>query len=181
MRSANIASVPSDDFIAVAEDLVATGVTTAAQLGIEGGSNGGLLVAARMVQRPELFGAVLCRVPLLDMQRYPKLHAGAAWLDEYGDPDDPHEGAALAAYSPYHRVREGVAYPPLLLTTSTRDDRVHPAHARRWPRACTRSVRTGVVLGEHRRRPRQRRRSERAEADAAEFGFLWASRAGARR
>ena len=123
-----------DDFIAVAGQLVADGVTTPAQLGIKGGSNGGLLVAACMVQRPELFGAVVCEVPLLDMQRYPLLHAGASWLDEYGDPDDPdhlEEAQALAAYSPYQRVSASVAYPPVLFTTSTSDDRVHPGHARK--------------------------------------------------
>ncbi|ATF32537.1 S9 family peptidase [Burkholderia thailandensis] len=120
-----------DDFIAVAEKLVADGVTTAAQLGIRGGSNGGLLVAACMIQRPELFGAVVSDVPLLDMQRYPLLHAGASWLDEFGDPDDPAHAPALAAYSPYHRVASDVAYPPALFTTSTSDDRVHPAHARK--------------------------------------------------
>ncbi|MBN3800789.1 prolyl oligopeptidase family serine peptidase, partial [Burkholderia sp. Ac-20392] len=163
-----------DDFIAVAEDLAATGVTTAAQLGIEGGSNGGLLVAACMVQRPELFGAVLCRVPLLDMRRYPKLHAGAAWLDEYGDPDDPHEGAALAAYSPYHRVREGVAYPPLLLTTSTRDDRVHPAHARKMAARMHALGHERVWYWENTDGGHGSADDlERAEADAAEFGFLW--------
>lgn len=164
-----------DDFIAVAEDLAATGVTSAAQLGIEGGSNGGLLVAACMMQRPELFGAVLCRVPLLDMQRYPKLHAGAAWLDEYGDPDDPREGAALAAYSPYHRVREGVVYPPLLLTTSTRDDRVHPAHARKMAARMQALGHERVWYWENTDGGHGSADDlERAEADAAEFGFLWA-------
>ncbi|AJX34832.1 prolyl oligopeptidase family serine peptidase [Burkholderia oklahomensis] len=120
-----------DDFIAVAEKLVADGVTTAAQLGIRGGSNGGLLVAACMIQRPDLFGAVVSEVPLLDMQRYPLLHAGASWLDEFGDPDDPAHAKTLASYSPYHQVTRDVAYPPALFTTSTSDDRVHPAHARK--------------------------------------------------
>lgn len=120
-----------DDFIAVAEKLVADGVTSAAQLGIRGGSNGGLLVAACMIQRPDLFGAVVSDVPLLDMQRYALLHAGASWLDEFGDPDDPAHASALAAYSPYHRVARDIAYPPALFTTSTSDDRVHPAHARK--------------------------------------------------
>jgi prolyl oligopeptidase len=120
-----------DDFIAVAEALIADGVTTAAQLGIRGDSNGGLLVAACMTQRPELFGAVVCEAPLLDMSRYHLLHAGASWMDEYGDPDDPAEGAALAAYSPYHRVSADVVYPEVMFTTSTSDDRVHPGHARK--------------------------------------------------
>jgi prolyl oligopeptidase len=120
-----------DDFIAVAQALIADGVTTPAQLGIKGGSNGGLLVAACMVQRPELFGAVVCEVPLLDMSRYHLLHAGASWIDEYGDPDEPDEARVLAAYSPYHQVRGEAVYPPVLFTTSTSDDRVHPGHARK--------------------------------------------------
>ncbi len=165
-----------DDFIAVAEHLAASGVTTSAQLGIEGGSNGGLLVAACMLQRPELFGAVLCQVPLLDMRRYPKLHAGAAWLDEYGDPDDAEEGAALAAYSPYHRVRGDVMLPPLLLTTSTRDDRVHPAHARKMAARMQSLGHTRVWYWENTDGGHGSGADdlERAEADAADFGFLWA-------
>ncbi|MFY4706420.1 prolyl oligopeptidase family serine peptidase [Burkholderia glumae] len=163
-----------DDFIAVAEDLIASGVTTAAQLGIEGGSNGGLLVAACMVQRPELFGAVLCQVPLLDMRRYPKPHAGAAWIDEYGDPDDPLQGAALAAYSPYQRVRADVVYPPLLLTTSTRDDRVHPAHARKMAARMQSLGHEQVWYWENTDGGHGSADDlERAESDAAEFGFLW--------
>lgn len=120
-----------DDFLAVAEDLVARGVTTARQLGIMGGSNGGLLVGAALTQRPDLFGAVVCQVPLLDMRRYHELLAGASWMGEYGDPDDPDDWAYLARYSPYHNVHAGRAYPRVLFTTSTRDDRVHPAHARK--------------------------------------------------
>ncbi len=122
-----------DDFIAVAEDLIARGITCPRRLGIEGGSNGGLLVGACLVQRPDLFNAVVCEVPLLDMLRYPELHAGASWLDEYGDPDDEIEGAALAAYSPYHHIAPAseVRYPKALFTTSRQDDRVHPAHARK--------------------------------------------------
>jgi prolyl oligopeptidase len=120
-----------DDFIAVAQALIDSGVTTSPQLGIKGGSNGGLLVGACMVQRPDLFGAVVCEVPLLDMSRYHLLHAGASWIDEYGDPDEPDEARVLAAYSPYHQVSTGVSYPRVLFTTSTSDDRVHPAHARK--------------------------------------------------
>jgi prolyl oligopeptidase len=120
-----------DDFIAVAEQLSSTGVTKPAQLGIMGGSNGGLLVGAVMVQRPELFGAVVCSVPLLDMQRYHKLLAGNSWMAEYGDPDKPEEWAYISRYSPYHNVKAQVKYPRLLLATSTRDDRVHPGHARK--------------------------------------------------
>jgi prolyl oligopeptidase len=120
-----------DDFIAVAQALIDTGVTTPAQLGIQGGSNGGLLVAACMVQRPELFGAVVSQMPLLDMSRYHLLHAGASWLEEYGDPDVPEDASVLAAYSPYHRVSADLQYPPVLFMTSTDDDRVHPGHARK--------------------------------------------------
>ena len=120
-----------DDFIAVAEDLIARGLSTPAQLGIQGGSNGGLLVGACMVQRPELFGAVVCQVPLLDMKRYHLLLAGASWVAEYGDPDDPEDWAAISAYSPYQRLQPGVRYPRALFATSTRDDRVHPGHARK--------------------------------------------------
>ena len=120
-----------DDFIAVGEDLVARGVTTPQRLGIMGGSNGGLLVGAALTQRPDLFGAVVCQVPLLDMRRYHLLLAGASWMGEYGDPDDADDWAYLARYSPYHNVRPGERYPRVLFTTSTRDDRVHPAHARK--------------------------------------------------
>jgi prolyl oligopeptidase len=123
--------VSFDDFIAVAEDLVARKITSPAHLGIQGGSNGGLLVGAVMVQRPELFGAVVSQVPLMDMQRFHLLHAGASWVGEYGDPGDPAERAALSQYSPYHNVRAGIRYPRALFTTSTRDDRVHPGHARK--------------------------------------------------
>jgi prolyl oligopeptidase len=120
-----------DDFAAVAEDLAARKITSPKRLGIYGGSNGGLLVGAVMVQRPELFGAVLCAVPLLDMQRYHKLLAGNSWMAEYGDPDKPEEWAWISKYSPYQNVKAGVKYPKVLFTTSTRDDRVHPAHARK--------------------------------------------------
>lgn len=120
-----------DDFIAVGEDLVARGVTTPEHLGIMGGSNGGLLVGAALTQRPDLFGAVVCQVPLLDMRRYHELLAGASWMGEYGDPDSPDDWAYLSLYSPYHNVRPGTRYPRVLFTTSTRDDRVHPAHARK--------------------------------------------------
>jgi prolyl oligopeptidase len=120
-----------DDFIAVAEDLIARRITSPRHLGIEGGSNGGLLVGAVLVQRPELFNAVVCQVPLLDMRRYHTLLAGASWMAEYGNPDDPDEWAFIAKYSPYQNVRPDVRYPRVLFTTSTRDDRVHPGHARK--------------------------------------------------
>jgi prolyl oligopeptidase len=120
-----------DDFLAVADDLIARNITRPRHLGIMGGSNGGLLVAAAMTQRPELFQAVVCQVPLLDMRRYHRLLAGASWMGEYGDPDVPEDWEFISRYSPYHNVRTGVRYPRMLLTTSTRDDRVHPGHARK--------------------------------------------------
>jgi prolyl oligopeptidase len=120
-----------DDFIAVAEDLIARGFTSSSHLGIQGGSNGGLLVGAVMVQRPDLFGAVVCEVPLLDMKRFHLLLAGASWVDEYGNPETPEDWAALEKYSPYQNVKPRKPFPKVLFTTSTRDDRVHPGHARK--------------------------------------------------
>jgi prolyl oligopeptidase len=120
-----------DDFIAVAEDLIARGITSPEHLGVMGGSNGGLLVGAVVTQRPELFGAAAASVPVLDMRRYHVLLAGASWVGEYGDPDNPADWEFLRAYSPYHNVSRDRRYPRILLTTSTRDDRVHPAHARK--------------------------------------------------
>ncbi|MEQ1518878.1 MAG: prolyl oligopeptidase family serine peptidase, partial [Usitatibacteraceae bacterium] len=120
-----------DDFIAIAEDLITKKVTSPRHLAISGGSNGGLLVGAVATQRPELFKAVLCSVPLLDMKRYNKLLAGASWVAEYGNPDDAAEWEFISKYSPYQNVKAGVRYPKILFVTSTRDDRVHPGHARK--------------------------------------------------
>ncbi|MER9912970.1 prolyl oligopeptidase family protein [Mesorhizobium sp. M0050] len=120
-----------DDFAAVAQDVVRRGIATAASLGIQGGSNGGLLTGVSLTQHPELFGAVIIEVPLLDMLRYTELPPGASWIGEYGDPAKPEEAKWLAAYSPYHHVSADAVYPPVLLTTSTADDRVHPGHARK--------------------------------------------------
>jgi prolyl oligopeptidase len=120
-----------EDFAAVAEDLVTRGITTPGRLGIQGGSNGGLLMGVELTTRPELFGAIVCQVPLLDMKRYHKLLAGASWVAEYGDPDDPDDWAFLQTFSPYHLVEADRTYPPVLFVTSTRDDRVHPGHARK--------------------------------------------------
>jgi prolyl oligopeptidase len=120
-----------DDFAAVAQDLVERGIATPATLGIQGGSNGGLLTGVSLTQHPELFGAVIIDVPLLDMLRYTELPPGASWMAEYGDPAKPEEAEWLAAYSPYQHVEADAAYPPVLLTTSTADDRVHPGHARK--------------------------------------------------
>ncbi len=120
-----------EDFEAVARDLIARGVTSPRHLGIEGGSNGGLLVGNMLTRTPELFGAIVCQVPLLDMKRYSHLLAGASWIEEYGDPDKPEEWAFLRTFSPYHNLVEGAVYPPVLFMTTTRDDRVHPGHARK--------------------------------------------------
>jgi prolyl oligopeptidase len=120
-----------DDFIAVAEDLVARKITRPARLGIMGGSNGGLLMGVMLTERPDLFGAVVCQVPLLDMRRYSHLLAGASWMGEYGDPDKPEQWEYMRRYSPYQNLKKDLAYPKVLFTTSTRDDRVHPGHARK--------------------------------------------------
>jgi len=120
-----------DDFLAVTEDLVKRKITSPKHLGIMGGSNGGLLVGAMFTQRPELFNAVVCLVPLLDMKRYNKLLAGASWMAEYGNPDLPEEWAYISKYSPYQNLRTGTKYPPVFFYTSTADDRVHPGHARK--------------------------------------------------
>jgi prolyl oligopeptidase len=120
-----------EDFAAVAEDLVRRKVTSVEHLGAQGGSNGGLLIGNMLTTYPGLFGALVCQAPLLDMQRYDKLLAGVSWMAEYGDPDKPEEWVFLQKYSPYHNLAKGTAYPRILFTTSTRDDRVHPGHARK--------------------------------------------------
>jgi prolyl oligopeptidase len=120
-----------EDFAAVAKDLVARKVTSPEHLGTLGGSNGGLLTGNMLTQYPELFGAIVSQVPLLDMQRYHTLLAGASWMGEYGNPDDAEEWKFIQTFSPYHNVKADVKYPRTLFTTSTRDDRVHPGHARK--------------------------------------------------
>ena len=120
-----------EDFAAVAADLVRRGITTPARLGIEGASNGGLLMGVMLTRYPQLFGAIVGQVPLLDMRRYHELLAGASWMAEYGDPREPEQWSYLRPFSPYHNVSAGHEYPPVLLMTSTRDDRVHPGHARK--------------------------------------------------
>lgn len=120
-----------DDFIAVGEDLVKRKISNPKKMAISGGSNGGLLVGATFVQRPDLFAAVICKVPLLDMLRYNQLLAGASWQGEYGDPNDPKIRPAIEKYSPYQNVKSGVKYPEVFFITSTLDDRVHPGHARK--------------------------------------------------
>jgi len=120
-----------EDFIAVAEDLIKRKVTSRRHLGTMGGSNGGLLMGNMLTRRPDLFGSIVCQVPLLDMRRYNKLLAGASWMAEYGNPDKEEEWEFIRTFSPYHNVKKGVKYPRTLFTTSTRDDRVHPGHARK--------------------------------------------------
>jgi prolyl oligopeptidase len=121
-----------DDYFAVAEELVAQGFTRPAKLAAMGGSNGGLLVGAAITQRPDLFRVALCGVPLLDMVRYPLFGSGKTWVEEYGSPDDARDFAALFAYSPYHHVSYGTAYPATLLLSADSDDRVDPMHARKF-------------------------------------------------
>ncbi len=170
-----------DDFIAVGEDLVRTGLTTRKQLGIMGGSNGGLLVGAVMVERPDLFGAVVCQVPLLDMRRFHKLLAGASWMAEYGDPDRPEDWAAIAKYSPYQNVRADVKYPPVLFTTSTRDDRVHPGHARKMVARMLEQGHAQVLYYENTEggHAGAANNEQRAKMVALEFAFLWRELGGA--
>lgn len=125
----------AEDFAAVATDLVERDITTVAQLGAQGGSNGGLLMGIMLTKYPQLFGALVCQVPLLDMRRFHLLLAGASWVAEYGDPDDPSDWEFIVEYSPYQNISADVDYPPVLMMTSTRDDRVHPGHARKMTAA----------------------------------------------
>ena len=120
-----------EDFEAVAKDLFARKITSSEHLGIEGRSNGGLLVTATMTRNPQLYSAVVCGAPLIDMKRYNKLLAGASWMGEYGNPDEPEVWEYIKTYSPYQNLKTNVKYPPVFFYTSTRDDRVHPGHARK--------------------------------------------------
>ena len=120
-----------DDFAAVAADLVRRGVTRPGRIAAEGGSNGGLLIANMLTRYPERFGALFCTIPLIDMRRYSRLLAGASWIAEYGDPDEPSDWSFLGPISAYHAAEPGRPYPPILLATTRRDDRVHPGHARK--------------------------------------------------
>jgi prolyl oligopeptidase len=163
-----------EDFAAVAQDLIRRRVSRPGRLGIQGGSNGGLLVGAVMVQRPELFNAVVCQVPLLDMRRYSKLLAGASWMAEYGDPDKAEEWDWIKRYSPYQNVKPGVRMPKVLFTTSTRDDRVHPGHARKM---AARMLQQGHKLlywenieGGH---GGAADNGQKAQMSALEYTFLW--------
>ena len=135
-----------DDFIAVAEELVKRGFTRPSQLAIRGGSNGGLLVGAAEIQRPDLFAVVLCHVPLIDMLRYHLFGSGKTWIPEYGSADDPEQFKYLAAYSPLQHLRDGVKYPATLLLSADADDRVDPMHARKFAAALQHSSTGGPVL-----------------------------------
>jgi prolyl oligopeptidase len=162
-----------DDFAAVGEDLVARRITSPRRLGIMGGSNGGLLMGVALTQRPDLWNAVVVQVPLLDMLRYDQLLAGASWVDEYGSPSIPEERAFLERTSPYANLRAGVKYPPPFFVTSTKDDRVHPGHARKM---AARMAELGTpfyyyenIDGGHAAAANQR---ERAKRVALEFTYL---------
>jgi prolyl oligopeptidase len=164
-----------DDFVAVAEDLVAQRITNPRRLAIQGGSNGGLLVGAVMLQRPELFRAVVCQVPLLDMRRYHQLLAGASWMGEYGDPDDPAQWDWISKYSPYQNVPDaGTRLPAVLFTTSTRDDRVHPGHARKMAaRLAERGHDAWLYENIEGGHGGAADNAQRADMLALEFAFLW--------
>ena len=137
-----------DDLFAIAEHLIATGVTTPAQLALHGRSNGGLLAGAALTQRPELWAAVLPGVGVLDMLRYHRFTIGWAWASDYGDPDEAEAHQYLLAYSPLHNVREGVAYPPTLITTGDHDDRVVPAHSFKFAAELQRAQAEAVAAGQ---------------------------------
>ena len=163
-----------EDFAAVAADLAARGVARPARLGAMGGSNGGLLTGNMLTLYPELFGALVSQVPLLDMKNYSHLLAGASWMAEYGDPDKPEEWEYIKTFSPYHNLKKGGAYPPVLFTTSTRDDRVHPAHARKMT-ARMRDLGLDVryyenIEGGHGGAADNK---QRAHMSALEYTFLW--------
>ena len=163
-----------DDFAAVAEDLIARRVTQASQQGISGGSQGGLLTATVMLQRPELFGAVVSQVPLLDMERYHRLLAGASWVAEYGNPDLPADWAFLSRYSPYQNVKADAKLPPVLFTTSTRDDRVHPGHARKMAaRMIEQGHRVSYLENIEGGHGLAADNAQRAATSALTYAFLW--------
>ena len=162
-----------DDFIAVAEDLIDHGITSKEKLGAMGGSNGGLLMGVMYTQRPDLFRAIVCQVPLLDMLRYNLLLAGASWMDEYGDPAVPEERAFLEKLSPYHNVDPAKTYPEIYFETSTKDDRVHPGHARKMAKRLEETGKPFLyyenIDGGHSAAANQR---EAARRTALEFTYL---------
>jgi prolyl oligopeptidase len=163
-----------EDLAAVAEDLIVREVTSSPHLGILGGSQGGLLVGGAFVLRPELYGAVVCQVPLLDMHRYDKLLAGASWVSEYGDPDQPADWEFMRKWSPYQLVKKGVKYPEVFFWTTTRDDRVHPGHARKM---VARMIEQGhpvlyfeVIEGGHGSGVIN---AQKAQTSALQYAYLW--------
>ncbi|MEM7764186.1 MAG: prolyl oligopeptidase family serine peptidase [Pseudomonadota bacterium] len=162
-----------DDFIAIGEDLIESKLTSSKHLGIMGGSNGGLLMGVMMTQRPDLWNAVVVQVPLLDMLRYHKLLAGASWVDEYGDPEIPEERAFLEQISPYHNFDQETEYPTPFFVTSTKDDRVHPGHARKMARLFESAEKPFLyyenIDGGHSAAANQK---ERAKRTALEFTYL---------
>ena len=162
-----------EDFAAVAQDLVARNITSAKYLGVQGGSNGGLLTGNMLTQYPELFGAVVVQVPLLDMKRYSHLLAGASWMAEYGNPDTA-DWDFIKTFSPYHLFDASKSYPPVLFTTSTRDDRVHPGHARKM---AAKMIEAGKdvtyyenIEGGH---GGAANNAQAAHMSALAYGFLW--------
>ena len=162
-----------EDFAAVAQDLVARNITSAKHLGVQGGSNGGLLTGNMLTQYPELFGAVVVQVPLLDMKRYSHLLAGASWMAEYGNPDTA-DWEFIKTFSPYHLFDASKSYPPVLFTTSTRDDRVHPGHARKM---AAKMIEAGKdvtyyenIEGGH---GGAANNAQAAHMSALAYGFLW--------
>lgn len=164
-----------DDFAAVAEDLISQKITSPKHLGAMGGSNGGLLAGVALTQRPDLFNAVVSQVPLLDMQRFNKLLAGASWMGEYGDPDKAEEWAYIQKFSPYHNVKADVVYPNVLFITSTRDDRVHPGHARKMAAKMMEQGHKNVwyyenIEGGH---GGAANNTQRADMAAITYSFLW--------
>eukprot|EP00933_Yihiella_yeosuensis_P027300 TRINITY_DN21177_c0_g1_i1.p1 TRINITY_DN21177_c0_g1~~TRINITY_DN21177_c0_g1_i1.p1 ORF type:complete len:700 (+),score=138.49 TRINITY_DN21177_c0_g1_i1:101-2200(+) len=173
-----------EDFEAVAADLISRGVTSREKLGTQGGSNGGLLMGNMLTRRGhELFGAVVCQVPLLDMKRFSKLLAGASWMGEYGDPDTDDWSNFLHKYSPYQKVSDSEKYPPTLFTTSTKDDRVHPGHARKMvakmcahPTAASTTFYYENIEGGHGGAADNK---QRAFMKTVEFAFLWKTLNGA--
>lgn len=164
-----------EDFSSVARDLINRGVTSPEHLGCMGGSNGGLLVGNMLTQYPDLFGAIVCQVPLLDMKRYTKLSAGHSWIAEYGDPDNPDDWAFIQTFSPYHNLRAGVEYPPVLFYTATSDDRVGPVQARKMAARMQERGIPDVIFYENRAggHAGSADNAQRAHMLAMSIEFLW--------
>ncbi|MGC0154730.1 prolyl oligopeptidase family serine peptidase [Chromobacterium vaccinii] len=163
-----------DDFSSIAKDLGQRGIADARHLGIKGGSNGGLLMGVMLTKYPQLFHAIVCQVPLLDMRRFNKLLAGASWMDEYGNPDQPEDWAYIKRYSPYQNIRPGTKYPATLFVTSTLDDRVHPGHARKMF-AAMKAIGADVRYYERTEggHGAAANHEEEARIAAMEYAFLW--------